>query len=123
VSPFIDKVTARKIHFINKGDKAEAALMEERFDMEHMDESLGGRLREPMFVLADYAARMRAGDDEVRAELDAAAAGAPGASSEGAGRPGSRAATAEAVIALGRASLKQVAEAQRRSTEIVVGAN
>jgi hypothetical protein len=89
-------VTAKKIHFVNKGDKAEAASMAALFNMEHMDSSLGGSSATPMFQLEEYAQRMRAGDAQVEQELRAAAASAAGAGSS----TGSRPASAEAVIAL-----------------------
>ena len=54
--PFIDPVTNRKIHFVEGAQQA--ALMAEKFDMDHMEECLGGRNPAP-FDFEAFGAEMR----------------------------------------------------------------
>eukprot|EP01025_Chloroclados_australasicus_P033770 TRINITY_DN3452_c0_g2_i3.p3 TRINITY_DN3452_c0_g2~~TRINITY_DN3452_c0_g2_i3.p3 ORF type:complete len:306 (-),score=18.12 TRINITY_DN3452_c0_g2_i3:330-1247(-) len=58
ISPFIDPVTYRKIQFVNKGDKKERSILEEKFDISQLEECLGGDYKGELFDLASYTHNM-----------------------------------------------------------------
>jgi hypothetical protein len=63
VSPFIDPVTAKKIHFCDPGPKGDAVLAS-LFDMNNIEECMGGRAP-PAFDSAKYE-RQQLEDEELR---------------------------------------------------------
>ena len=70
VSPFIDAVTKQKIVFIDKGLK-EAQEMNERFQMDKMEESIGGGRQGLIYSKDDYEKIARQFDAETAAALEA----------------------------------------------------
>lgn len=74
VSPFIDPVTANKIHFINNNSK-DKEHMAERFDMSKMENCLGGDIDGSVFKLEEYAQFCRQMDAALEAEFQAIEAG------------------------------------------------
>lgn len=71
VQPFLDPVTKAKIVFVDKGAQ-EKEMMEARFDMSAMEQSMGGGLPGCAYDHAQYGERMRKHDAEVAAALRAA---------------------------------------------------
>jgi hypothetical protein len=63
IQPFVDPVTHKKVRFVQSKSKDCKALMEETFDLEHLEEAFGGQSKET-FDFAAYSKMME--DDEKR---------------------------------------------------------
>ncbi|GAX82158.1 hypothetical protein CEUSTIGMA_g9586.t1 [Chlamydomonas eustigma] len=74
VSPFIDPVTKQKIIFVDKGPK-EQKEMGDRFNMEEMEEAIGGGVKRFVYNKDDYEKLCRKFDEETEASLKAAKEG------------------------------------------------
>ncbi|KXZ53519.1 hypothetical protein GPECTOR_7g969 [Gonium pectorale] len=68
VQPFIDPVTKEKIKFIDKGVHEHEQMLE-KFDLEQMEQCVGGKLSGYAYNHEKYSARMLEYDKEVAAEL------------------------------------------------------
>lgn len=68
VKPFIDPVTAKKLVFVDSVPK-HSYLMQERFDMESMEECVGGKIKGYLFQVDSYGQRLSAIDSQVAKEI------------------------------------------------------
>lgn len=87
MSPFIDHVTHKKIMFVNKGDKAEAQLMGQHFELDQLEPCMGGTGSDSIFSVQEYRLRCLKEDVEVAQAVQALTAG--GAAGKGSASVGS----------------------------------